>query len=442
MDMEKRDTKGRASLLALFDEGTFVEMGAYVCRAGETYDALLCGYGAVEGKLTFAYAQDADRQKGALDAVGAAKVARLYEQAVRTGAPVVAVLNSAGAVVTDGAGALSAYGKLIKCITDASGIIPQIALIKGVCGGMAAVAAGLCDFTVAVKDQSELFVLPPFNGGKNETAVSMTADTEAAAVASVRSLISLLPANNAASADDVPADAPDRPVAPVGLTGKALATEVADAGSLIELYAGVGTELITALCRMGGMTAGLIVGNADVDGGKLTSTGAAKAARLVSFCDAFSIPVVTLVDNAGLSSAYDPTLGSALGRLATAYVGATCPKVTVVTGKAYGAAFTLLGSRALGADLALALPEAVISVLDPTAAVAFLRNDAVTAGKSRASLENDWKAENVAATAAASGDIDDVIPAEELRARLCAALYMLADKATGTSDRKHGVLPL
>lgn len=442
MDMEKKNTKGREALLSLFDEGTFVEMGAYVRRAGETYDALLCGYGAVEGQLTFAYAQDPDRQKGALDEVGAAKLARLYEQAVRTGAPVVAMLDSAGAIVADGAGALSAYGKLIKCITDASGVIPQIALIQGVCGGMAAVAAGLCDLTVTVKEQSELFLLPPFNGGKQETAVSLTADTKEEAVAAVRSLISLLPRNNADCADDLPTDSPDRPVAPAGLTGKALACELADAGSFVELYAGVGADLTVGLCRMGGMTVGLVAGNADAEQGKLTAAGAAKAARLVSFCDAFSIPVVTLVDNAGLSQDSNETLGGALGRLATAYAGATCPKVTAVTGKAYGAAFTLLGSRALGADLALALPDAVISLLDPATAVAFLRNDAVTAETSRATLEAQWKAENVAATAAASGDIDDVIPAEELRARLCAALYMLADKASGTPDRKHGVLPL
>ena len=166
MDMEKKDTMGRAAIVSLFDEGTFVEMGAFVRRQGETYDAVLCGYGAVGGKLTFAFAQDADRQKGAFDAVGAAKIARLYEQAVRTGAPVVGVLNSAGAVVTDGAGALSAYGQLMKCVSDASGIIPQIALVEGVCGGMAAVAAGLFDFTVTVKDRSELFVNPSMSAGR------------------------------------------------------------------------------------------------------------------------------------------------------------------------------------------------------------------------------------------------------------------------------------
>ena len=451
MDMEKKDTMGRAAIVSLFDEGTFVEMGAFVRRQGETYDAVLCGYGAVGGKLTFAFAQDADRQKGAFDAVGAAKIARLYEQAVRTGAPVVGVLNSAGAVVTDGAGALSAYGQLMKCVSDASGIIPQIALVEGVCGGMAAVAAGLFDFIVTVKDRSELFVNPPFNvGGETGTTAyaaanglsALTAESQDAAVAAVRTLVGLLPRNNADSADTDPADAPDRPVSPAGRTGAALVTELADAGSFTELYAACGQELTVGLCRMGGMTVGVVAGNGAADEGRLTAAGAAKAARLVNFCDAFSLPVLTLVDNAGLAMRADPALAGALGKLASAYAGATCPKVTAVTGKAYGAAFTLLGSRALGADLTLALPDAVVSVMDPAAAVAFLRNGDVTAKTPRTSVEAAWTAENLADAAAAGGDIDDVIPAEELRARLCAAFYMLSDKASGTPDRKHGVLPL
>lgn len=451
MSMEKKDTRGRAVITSLFDEGTFVEMGAHVRRQGEAYDAVLCGYGAVNGKLTFAFAQDADRQKGAFDAVGAAKIARLYEQAVRTGAPVVGILNSAGAVVTDGAGALSAYGKLMKCIADASGIIPQIALVDGVCGGMSAVAAGLFDLTVAVKGQAELFVNPPFNVGKEtgKTAyavanglLAMVADTQDEAVAVTRRLIGLLPCNNADSAREDPTDSPDRAVAPKGLTGRALVTEVVDTGSVTELYAEYGQELSVGLCRLGGLTTGFIAGNSAADGGRITTAGASKAAKLVSFCDAFSLPVVTLVDDAGVAMIADPALAGSLGRLASAFAGATCPKVTAVTGKAYGAAFTLLGSRALGADLVLALPDSEISVMNPSAAVAFLRNESVTAENSRAAAEAAWTSENLADTAAAGGDIDDVISAEELRARLCAALYMLSDKADGTPDRKHGVLPL
>ena len=231
-------------------------------------------------------------------------------------------------------------------------------------------------------------------------------------------------------------------VSPAGRTGAALVTELADAGSFTELYAACGQELTVGLCRMGGMTVGVVAGNGAADEGRLTAAGAAKAARLVNFCDAFSLPVLTLVDNAGLAMRADPALAGALGKLASAYAGATCPKVTAVTGKAYGAAFTLLGSRALGADLTLALPDAVVSVMEPAAAVAFLRNGDVTAKTPRASVEAAWTAENLADAAAAGGDIDDVIPAEELRARLCAAFYMLSDKASGTPDRKHGVLPL
>lgn len=451
MDIEKKDSKGRTAIVSLFDEGTFVEIGAYVGKQGKAYDAVLCGYGAVDGKLTFAFAQDADRQKGAFDAIGASKIAGLYEQAIRAGAPVVGILNSAGAVVTEGTAVLSAYGKFLKCISSASGVIPQIALVEGVCGGMTAAAAALFDFTVTAKDQAELFVNPPFlvgkETGKAEYAAknglsALTAESEDSAVCAVRTLVGLLPRNNADTADADPTDAPDRPVSPAGLTGSALVAELADADSFTELYAAYGQDLTTGLCRMGGMTVGVVAGNGSADAGKLTAAGAAKAARLVSFCDAFSLPVLTLVDNAGLAMNADPTFAGALGKLAAAYAEASCPKVTAVVGKAYGAAFTLLGSRALGADLALALPDAVVSVMDPAAAVAFLRNDEVTAETTRASVEEKWSEENLADAAAASGDIDDVVPAEELRARLCAALYMLAGKACGTPDRKHGVLPL
>ncbi len=450
--MEKQETKGRSLIVSLFDDGTFVEMGAFVRRDKASYDAVLCGYGAVEGKLTFAFVQDSDRKKGAFDEIGAAKIARLYEQAVRTGAPVIGVFDSAGAVVYDGASALSAYGKLMKCVSDASGIIPQIALVSGVCGGMAAVAAGLFDMTVTVKDVSELFVNAPALAGREtgKTAYAsanglsaLTADTAEEAAAAVRTLIGQLPANNRDNADEAAADDPGRAVAPDGLSGAALVKELADAGRFTELYADYDKALVTGLCRMGGTRVGVVASDSSPDAGKLTAKGARKAARLISFCDSFSIPVVTLVDSEGVDGSADPALASALGGLASAYLTAACPKVTAVTGKAYGAAFTLLGSRSVGADLALALEGSVVSVLDPVTAVAFLCNDQITADKSRAEVEAEWTAESASAAAAAeAGAVDDVIPAEELRARLCAALYMLAGKTDRTPARRHPVLPL
>ncbi len=449
LSMEKQDTQGRGRIVALFDAGTFVELGAYVRRRGENtpYDAVLCGYGSVNGKLAFAFVQDSDRLSGALDETGADKIEALYEQALRVGAPVIGVFDSAGAVVYDGAPALSAYGRVMKCVSAASGIVPQIALISGVATGMAAVIASMFDVTVTIRSTSELSFHFAAAKGEDKTAYAeahglsaLNTEDEATAVSHVRALVTLLPRNNRDVADVEPTDDPARPVAVEELTGHALVAALADNGQLINLYEGFAPEMVTALCAIGGRTCGVIATDATINDGKLTPKGARKAARLVSFCDSFSIPVVTLVDSAGVDTSAPREPAPAFGKLAKAYVTATTAKVSVVVGNAYGASFTLLGSRALGADLALALPEAAISVLPPEAAVAFLRNDQITAEKPRAAVEAEWMAEVATPVLAAeSGDIDDIVPAAELRARLSAALYMLAEKADTTPDRKHGV---
>lgn len=450
--MEKQTTKGRERILSLFDAGTFTEMGAFVRRdsaSKEDYDAVLCGYGAINGKPAYAFTQDGDRNKGAFDAKGAAKIARMYEQAVRCGAPVIGVFDSAGAIVYDGAAALGAYGRLMKCVEGASGIVPQIAYVAGVCSGMAATTAAMFDVTVTVKDQSELFATPPSVTGEDngQTAYAeanglsaINADNEAEATAAVRALIDLLPRNNQDVSDVEPTDDVNRTVDVHGLTGLELIQALADHGNAIPLWNGYAGEIKTALARIGGSTVAMIAGDHRENDGKLTAKGAAKAAHLVALCDAYSIPVITLVDAAGTDPVADPAQSGAFAKLAAAYLSATCPKISVVVGKAYGAAFTLLGSRSVGADLALALPEAVISVMDPTAAVAFVWNDKITKDKSRAEVEAEWIETNAApACAAADGEIDDVIPAAELRQRLCAAVYMLAEAADATPARKHGV---
>ena len=413
LKFDKQETKGRSAMIALFDAGTFVEMGAFIRRRGEEepYDAIITGYGSVEGKLAFAFVQDSDRKAGALDGIGADKIEKLYAQAIRVGAPVIGVFDSAGAVVWDGASALSAYGRVMKCVSDASGIIPQIALISGSCTGMASAIASMFDFTVAAGEQ----------------ATDLTALVTEDPTAAVRSLVELLPRNNKDVNAVEPTDDIGRPVA----LDNGVAS-IADNAALTTLYADMGKEITAALCRMGGETVGLVALN-----GKLTADGARKAARLVSFCDSFSIPVVTLVDSEGVEYA---DAANAFAKLAKAYVTATTAKVTAVIGKAYGAAFTLMGSHALGADLALALDGSVISVLAPETAVAFAMNDKITDSKNRADVEAEWKETYASPVAAAeSGDIDDVIPEAELRARIISALYMLAEKADGTPDRKHGV---
>ena len=445
---EKQATRGRESLVSLFDAGTFVEMGAYIRRRGAEapYDAVLTGYGSVNGKLTFAFAQDQDSLSGALDEIGAGKIQRLYEEALRVGAPVVAIMSSTGAVVTDGASALSAYGRTMKCAADASGIIPQIVLVEGKCTGLSAVIASMFDVIVTVKEISEIaFNLAAARGDKDSYAEAhglsaLHAEDIPSALAAVRELISLLPRNNRDVADVDPTDDPARPVAADELTGLALVRALADNGRVVSLYESFAPELITAITAIGGRTCGVIATDASIADGKLTPKGARKAAKLVAFCDSFSLPVITLVDSMGVDMSAPREPAPAFGKLAKAYISATTAKISVVMGNAIGAAFTLLGSRALGADLTLALPETVISPLAPSVAVAFLWNDRITAENPREAVEAEWAAtEGAAIRAAESGDIDDIVPAAELRARLSSALYMLAEKADTAPDRKHGV---
>ena len=415
LKFDKQETKGRATVTALFDAGTFVEMGAFVRRRGEDqpYDAVITGYGSMGGKLAFAFVQDSDRTAGALDNVGADKIQKLYEQAMRVGAPVIGVFDSAGAVVYDGASALSAYGRVMSLVSAASGIIPQIAYISGSCTGMASAITAMFDLTVAEGDR----------------VTDLTAVSAESAVDAIRALVDILPRNNKDVNAIDPTDDVSRPVS----LANGVAT-LADFAAITPIYEGIGKEVTAAFARMGGATVGMIALN-----GKLTVAGARKAARLVSFCDSFSIPVVTLVDSEGTDDD-EPGFHLAYGKLAKAYATATTAKITAVTGNAFGAAFTLMGSHALGADLAFALEGSVISTLAPKTAVAFAMNDQITADKSRADVEAEWCETYASPLAAAeAGDVDDVIPEVELRARIISALYMLAEKADGTPDRKHGV---
>ena len=439
--MENKTTVGNDAIRSLFDAGTFVEIGAYVRQAtAESLTGLVCGYGAIDGKLTFAFAQDMDRMKGALDEAGAKKLRAIYDMALKNGAPVVGIFNSAGAVVYDGSAALDAYGTWMRCVSDASGVIPQIALIDGVCAGSAAVTASMFDLIVTVKDKAQMYMTTPFVLGEQTATAeaaaksglaAVTCENEAAAVGAVRALIGLLPSNNCdhtvANAED-----PNRALT----AGADLPAAMMDGGVMTELYAEFAPEMKTGLGRMGGEVVGVVAAK-----GALTVNAARKAARMVTLCDAFHIPVLTLVDSEGVAvdaEAQALPASSVYARLATAYAASTCAKVTLVTGKAYGAAYTLLGSRALGADLVLALPEAVISTMAPDKAVAFVWNDKVTEENTREMVEKEWvdtyaKPE----IAAMRGDIDDVVPVEELRMRVCSALYMLASKADANPVRRH-----
>lgn len=453
--MEKNATVGMQKMLGLFDSGSFVEIGAYLGRNDKDLAGVVCGYGAVNGRLVYAFAQDKDREKGAYDLTAAKKIGMLYEMAMKNGAPVIGIFDSIGAYVSDGSSALDAYGKLLACVSRASGVIPQIALIDGVCGGTFATVASMFDLSVSVKGEAKLYVNAPFLIGKEigtaeytaeNGLTSILAESSADAIARVRSLIDLLPANceEGVAAEDAIDDV-NRPVAPTGLSGAALCELIADAGLFTEIGGAYAEEMVTGLARIGGVACGIIANDAEKNGGRLTGKGAKKAARLISFCDAFGLPVVTLTDSEGVtvSESEEPTLATNLGKLAMAYSSADIAKITAVTGKAYGAAFTLMGSRALGADMVYALPDAEVSVMEPAAAVAFLWNDRITEDCTRQDLIEEWKRTRASAEAAATdGSVDDIIDPAELRARICSAVYMLMMKRSENAARRHCNLPL
>ncbi len=436
--MDRKKTVGNEKIASLFDTGTFVEIGAYVKRCDADYDGVICGYGAIDGKAVFAFVQDSDRLMGALDATGAKKIEMLYELATKVGSPVIGVFDGSGAVVSDGSAALDAYGRVMRCIANASGLVPQIAVICGVCTGLSLTAATMFDFVLVSKENSKIYVTR--DNGNSPILPARSFEDEGTAFAFARQLAGVLPLNNRDGADGVVADDPERAVSVSGFCGSKLVESIADNGKFIELFDEEAKEVCVGFAYFGGELCGIVASDRSVNDGKLSCRGAKKAATLVAFCDRFGIDVVTLVDSKGFGEA---GCSAAYAALASAYANSTCGKITAIIGNAYGAAFTLLGSKSLGADIVYALEKSCISIIDPETAVAFMHNDDITAARSRKDIENEWIEKNAtAAIAASKGNIDDIIPDEELRARICSALYLFATKADGELFRRSYKLTL
>ncbi len=459
----------RVRLLSLFDEGSFVETQKYVRRSATEFDTetpddfegVITGYGAVSGRLVFAFAQDFSRMSGALDAAHAKKICDLYSLALKNGAPVVGMFDSAGACVMEGVSALAGYGKIMKCVSRASGIIPQIALVPGLCSGSAAAIAAMFDAVIISKKNGSLFVNPPFIVGQEvsdadfadaEGLVSVVCDDEPTALGYAKALVNLLPANNAEGTVYVGATLENTQPVAAGYNGNAkdLVTALSDDGIFFELSAGYAKEMTVGLVRLGGAVIGVAANNHEENGGKLTPGAAKKAARFISMCDSFNIPLLTLVDSEGLDVSYESegkTYAAELAKLASAVASSENAKVTVVLGQAYGASYTLMASKSLGADVALALDSAKIGVMPTASAVEFALKDRIMASDdpkaARTELEAEWDATVASPVeAAARGAIDDVIAVNELKPRICAAFEMLGSKSESPLYRRHSNYPL
>lgn len=456
---ETANTAARADLQELFDEGTFVELGAFTKRkfceyAGTDHDrdfeGVICGYGAVDGRLVYAFAQDGARMKGALDENHARKICALYDMALKNGAPVVGMFDCSGADIFEGVAALSAYGRIMKAVSTASGTIPQIALITGNCIGSFAAIAAMFDFTVKVKGANFYVNAPDFAGTKDSQApvASILSEDKSTSIICVRNLLSYFPdkAGEGISAEGT-ADNLNRMLGNRDFGGdvNAVIAAVSDNGIFLETSKDYAPVLTTAFSTVGGIRCGFVGTSFAIDEGRITAGAARKAARFIEFCDAFSIPVITLADSMGLSVCNEnenAPFSADLAKLASAYARSVTPKVTVILSHAIGAACSLLGSKALGADVVYALDESEIGALSAEVAVAFAWNNLITPDKPRDELIAEWKTSLASPVAAASlGEVDDIISVNELRARICSALQMLAGKGT-VRARIHNVNPL
>lgn len=448
----------RNQIAMLFDESTFVETNAYAKRAFSDFlateksnelESVITGYGAIDGKLVFAFAEDASRMNGVIDERHAKKIADLYALAIKSGAPVIGIFNSNGTDVFEGTAGLAAYGRIMNCISTASGTIPQIAFVAGKCIGTSAAIAAMFDFVI--KDTAATFYVssPAFTGVNNaqDSLLAYVGDTVSSA-SYIRSLISYLPDN--ASVGVVVGECADnlnRKLGELDFAGEALSaiSVIADNGVFYEVMKDFEPSVSTAFATVGGVKAAFVASSYSVNDGKLTVSVARKITKFINFCDAFSIPVITLVDSAGLAVEKENEtsyFAPELAKLAFAYSSAKMPKISVILGHAIGASFVLLGSKALGADLVYALSNSEIGVLTAERGVAFAWNNYITLEKTREQLVEEWKATVSSPTvAAASGEIDDIISINELRARICSALLMLAYKGK-TELTGRQVLPL
>ncbi len=458
--LEKSESSdARAQITAIFDENTFVETGAYTKRGFSDFlntekscelEGVITGYGAIDGKLTFAFVEDASRLGGAMDERHAKKITDLYKLALSNGAPVIGVFNSNGADIFQGTSALSAYGRIMSVVTKASGVIPQIAYVSGKCIGTSAAIASM--FDIVVKNESALLYVssPALTGAADaQDAIAAYTGSLDQCAAFIRTLVGFLPANSSIGIQysDICSDNLNRMLGNLDFAGEALAaiSVIADNGVFLELSGAYAPVASTAFTTIAGVKCGVVATSFAKDEGRITADAARKIAKFVNLCDSFSIPVVTIADSYGLAidKENETRFAPELAKLATAYAASTCPKVTVISGHAIGAAFVLLGSKALGADLVYATDSSEIGALATESGVAFAWDKYITEETTRDSLIEDWRTSvSSPANAASSGEIDDIISVNEMRARICSALLMLAAKGDASLIARRKILPL
>ncbi|UUY52507.1 acyl-CoA carboxylase subunit beta (plasmid) [Streptomyces yangpuensis] len=473
----------------LFDEGTFNEVEqlrrhratGFGLEDKKPYtDGVVTGWGKVHGRTVFAYAHDFRIFGGALGEAHAEKIHKLMDLAEAAGAPVVGLCDGAGARIQEGVTALAGYGGIFQRNVRNSGVIPQISVILGPCAGGAAYSPALTDFVFMVRGTSQMFITGPdvvqavtgeavtmehLGGADSHAGASGVAafayDDEESCLEDVRHLLSLLPSNNRELAPEGDLDDPvDRrndallglvPARPTqGYDIRDLIEEVVDHGDYFEVHGAWAQNVVCALARLGGHVVGIVANQPAHLAGVLDIQASEKAARFVQFCDAFSIPLITLIDVPGFLPGVDQEHNGIIrhgAKLLYAYCNATVPRISLILRKAYGGAYIVMDSRSIGTDVALAWPSNEIAVMGAEGAANVIFRREINASDdpeaTRQQKIKEYQTELMHPYYAAErGLVDDVIDPAETRPRLIAALDMLRAKSAQQPSRKHGNLPL
>ncbi len=478
----------RERLDLLFDQGTFIEVGLLTDHTCTDFglekktmpgDAVVTGYGLVDGRKVFAFAQDATVMGGSLGDMHSRKICTIMDLAIKAGAPIVGINDSAGARVQEGAEGLAGYGLIFKRNVDASGVVPQISVIMGNCAGGAVYSPAMTDFIFMVEKTSYMFITGPkviktvtgeeidmeaLGGAKVHTKISGNCDLafkdDTSCLQQVRRLLSFLPSDSESRpprrpyAKTAPFDADIHQLVPEGpkeyFDIRRVIERLLDGGDFMEIKPRYAPNIVCGFGRVTGGSVGVVANQPRFLGGALDSNASDKAARFVRFCDAFNIPLVSLVDVPGylpgVKHEYDGIIRHG-SKMIYAYAEATVPKITIIVRKAYGGAYQAMSSKQLGADQVWAWPTAEVAVMGAEGAVDIVYAKEI-AGSSQPEAAREAKIQEYRDkftnpyNAAKALHVDAVIEPGETRRKLELALEVLADKRQAKPRRKHGNLPM
>jgi len=486
--IERQHNAGRKTarerIEILLDPGSFVEIDKFVTHRCTDFgmeknrilgDGVVCGYGKIDGRLMYVFAQDFTVFGGTLSGANAAKIVKIMDLALKMGAPVIGLNDSGGARIQEGVESLGGYADIFYRNTISSGVIPQISAIMGPCAGGAVYSPAITDFIFMVKESSYMFVTGPdviktvtheevtkdeLGGAVTHNARSGVAhfmgESDEMVLMMVRELMGYLPSNNMEDppvkpcSDDIKREdeslqtiVPDDPNKPYDM--RDIICRVVDNKNFFEVQPHYAENIIVGFARLDGRSVGIVANQPAHLAGVLDINSSLKGARFVRFCDAFNIPLITFVDVPGFLPGTNQEFGGIIkhgAKLLYAFSEATVPKITLITRKAYGGAYDVMSSKHIGADVNFAYPTAEIAVMGPEGAVNIIFRDKLSAEDKKKAVEDYKKTFASPYKAAELGYVDEIIYPRQTRFKLIQALEMTQNKSKSHPPRKHGNIPL